>query len=324
MHRYQRALLAFCTVTALYGISPAMAQQTTDLGEVVVTGSRIKRAQVEGAQPVVTISAQQIQQEGFATVYGVLNSMNQQGSVEADTQWGSHTPNAWPINLRDLGPGRTLQLVNGHRVAHYPLPYGGESNFSNYSNIPSAAVERMDMLTGGSSAIYGSDAVAGVINVILKCDYQGDHVRLRGGTATEGGRDSFDVSWAGGRTGENWSLTYALQATKRDSLSGRDRPRMDDAHDMSYSNWTGQNRLYGFNPFTGMSLIDANTNARLAPPAGTCARLGSEFIDGQRLSYNQNTGALTNAGSYCGVAHDDGDWGLVTGSEDYTASLYGT
>lgn len=131
-------------------VQPASAQQTdadspratSTLDAVSVTGSRIKRAQVEGAQPVVTISAQQIQQEGFATVYDVLNSMNQQGSVEADTQWGSHTPNASPINLRDLGPGRTLLLVNGRRVADYPLPYGGESNFSNYSNIPSAAVER--------------------------------------------------------------------------------------------------------------------------------------------------------------------------------------
>ncbi|MDA4141241.1 TonB-dependent receptor, partial [Xanthomonas hortorum pv. vitians] len=169
---------------------PDQPRATSTLDAVSVTGSRIKRAQVEGAQPVVTISAQQIQQEGFATVYDVLNSMNQQGSVEADTQWGSHTPNASPINLRDLGPGRTLLLVNGHRVADYPLPYGGESNFSNYSNIPSAAVERIEILTGGASAIYGSDAVAGVVNVILKRDYQGDQVRLRGGTATEGGRDS--------------------------------------------------------------------------------------------------------------------------------------
>ncbi|WP_435014297.1 TonB-dependent receptor plug domain-containing protein [Xanthomonas arboricola] len=303
---------------------PEQPRATSTLDAVSVTGSRIKRAQVEGAQPVVTISAQQIQQEGFATVYDVLNSMNQQGSVEADTQWGSHTPNASPINLRDLGPGRTLLLVNGHRVADYPLPYGGESNFSNYSNIPSAAVERIDILTGGASAIYGSDAVAGVVNVILKRDYQGDQVRLRGGTATEGGRDSFDVSWAGGRTGENWSLTYALQATRRDPLSGRDRPEMDDSDDMAYSNWTGQNRRYGFNPFTGLSLVDANTNERLAPPAGTCARFGGEFIDGQRLSYNQNTGVVTNAGDYCGVARDYGDWGLVTGSEDYSAYLYGT
>ncbi|MEE7558637.1 TonB-dependent receptor [Xanthomonas sp. Kuri4-2] len=302
----------------------ATARTTTELDAVSVTGSRIKRAQVEGAQPVVAITAQQIQQEGFSTVYDVLASMNQQGSVEADTQWGSHTPNASPINLRDLGPGRTLLLVNGHRVADYPLPYGGESNFSNYSNIPSSAVERIEILTGGASAIYGSDAVAGVINIILKRDFQGDEVRLRGGTATEGGRDSFDFSWAGGRTGQDWSLTYALQASRRDPLTGRDRPQMDDQEDMAYSNWTAQNRRYGFNPFTGLSLVDSNTSERLAPPAGTCQRFGGEFIDAQRLSYDQNSGVLGNAGSYCGMAHDYSDWVLVSGSEDYSGYLYGT
>ncbi len=299
-------------------------RKATELDAVTVTGSRIKRAQTESAQPVLTISAQQIQQEGFATVYDVLASMNQQGSVEADTQWGSHTPNASPVNLRDLGPGRTLLLVNGHRVADYPLPYGGESNFSNYSNIPSAAVERIEILTGGASAIYGSDAVAGVINVILKRDYQGDEIRLRGGTATEGGRNSFDLSWAGGRTGENWSLTYALQATQREPLTGRDRPEMDDQDDMAYSNWTAQNRKYGFNPYSGLALTDADTSERLAMPAGTCARFGGEFIDAQRLSYDQNSDTLSNAGSYCGMAKDYSDWLLVSGGEDYSGYLYGT
>lgn len=296
----------------------------TELDAVTVTGSRIKRSEVEGAQPVLTISAVQIQQQGFATVYDALASMNQQGSVEADTQWGSHTPNASPINLRDLGPGRTLLLVNGHRVADYPLPYGGESNFANYSNIPSAAVERIEILTGGASAIYGSDAVAGVINVILKRDYQGDQIRMRGGVATEGGRDAFDVSWTGGRTGDNWSVTYALQGTRRDPLTGRDRPQMDDQDDMAYSNWTAQNRKYGFNAYTGLSLVDSNTSERLSMPSGTCERFGGEFINAQRLSYDQNSDTLTNYGNYCGMAHDYQDWLLSSGGENYSGYLYGT
>jgi outer membrane receptor protein involved in Fe transport len=308
------------TTTAAADAAPA----ATDLDAVSVTGSRIKRSQVEGAQPVLTIGAQQIQQEGFQTVYDMLSTLNQQGSVEADTQWGSHTPNASPINLRDLGPGRTLLLVNGHRVADYPLPYGGESNFSNYSNIPTAAVERIEILTGGASAIYGSDAIAGVINIILKQNYQGDQVRLRGGTSTEGGRDSFDLSWAGGRTGSNWSLTYALQATRRDALSGRDRPGMDDQDDMAYSNWTAQNRRYGFNPYTGLALVDASTSERITPPSGACGNFGGEFIDAQRLSYDENSGVLTDLGGYCGMRRDYSDWTLVSGSADYSGYLYGT
>ncbi|WP_295912929.1 TonB-dependent receptor [uncultured Xanthomonas sp.] len=326
--------LAFGIVLALYGASDARAQDadtaapkaaaTTDLGQVVVTGSRIKRSEVEGAEPVLTISAQQIQQEGFLTVYDVLSTLNQQGSVEADTKYGSHTPNASPVSLRDLGPGRTLLLVNGHRVADYPQPYAGESNFANYANIPSAAVERIEILTGGASAIYGSDAVAGVINVILKQGYEGNQVRLRGGTATAGGRDVVDLSWVGGRSGDKWNLTYALQWTRRDPLSVGERPKMDDQDDESYSNWTAQARKYGFNPFTGLSLVDAGNNTRLAPPSGTCARFGGQFVDAQRLSYDYNSDTVRNLGGYCGMAHDYADWLAASGGDSGSAYLYGT
>ncbi|WP_045769576.1 TonB-dependent receptor plug domain-containing protein [Xanthomonas albilineans] len=330
MHIRSFTTLAFGIVLALYAAPDARAQSAspdadaTDLGQVVVTGSRIKRAEVEGVEPVVVISAQQIQQEGFLTVYDVLKTLNQQGSVEADTKYGSHTPNAAPINLRDLGPGRTLLLVNGHRVADYPQPYAGESNFANFANIPSAAVERIEILTGGASAIYGSDAVAGVINVILKKGYTGNQLRVRGGTATEGGRDVFDLSWVGGHGGDKWNLTYALQWTRRDPLSVGERPKMDSQNDESYSNWTAQARKYGFNPFTGLSLIDADSNQRLAPPSGTCARFGGQFIDAQRLSYDYNSDTVRNRGRYCGMAHDYADWLAAKGGDNGSAYLYGT
>ncbi len=228
------------------------------------------------------------------------------------------------MSLRDLGPGRTLLLVNGHRVADYPQPYAGESNFANYANIPSAAVERIEILTGGASAIYGSDAVAGVINVILKQGYEGNQVRLRGGTATAGGRDVVDLSWVGGRSGDKWNLTYALQWTRRDPLSVGERPKMDDQDDESYSNWTAQARKYGFNPFTGLSLVDAGDNTRLAPPSGTCARFGGQFIDAQRLSYDYNSDTVRNLGGYCGMAHDYADWLAASGGDSGSAYLYGT
>lgn len=118
------------------------------------------------------------------------------------------------------------------------------------------------MLTGGASAIYGSDAIAGVVNVILKQNYSGDQFRMRGGTSTEGGRDTADVSWAGGRTGDNWSVTYALQYTSRDPLFGRDRPQMDDASDAPYSAWTTEQRRVGFRPSSGIALIDNATGTR--------------------------------------------------------------
>lgn len=187
----RRHLLSQALILALLPLA-ANAQQassssTKDLDAVTVTGSRIKRAAVEGPAPVNVITAQQIQKEGFVSVYDALKTLTEAtGTVEAASQWGSHTPNASGLNLRGMGPNRSLLLVNGRRVADYPLPYGGETNFSNYGNIPAAAVERIEVLTGGASAIYGSDAIAGVVNVILKTNYDGDEVRVRGGTSTEG------------------------------------------------------------------------------------------------------------------------------------------
>lgn len=129
----------------------ALAQQADpqQLDAVTVTGSRIKRVQAEGPAPVQIIGSEEIRAQGFTTVYDMLGTLNQAiGTVEADVSWGSHTPNASPLNLRNLGPNRSLLLVNGRRVADYPLPYNGQSNVSNYSNIPAAAVDRVEVLTG--------------------------------------------------------------------------------------------------------------------------------------------------------------------------------
>ncbi|KAF1017324.1 MAG: Colicin I receptor [Stenotrophomonas maltophilia] len=271
------------------------------------------------------ITAAQIQKEGFVTVYDMLTTLTEAtGTVEAPSQWGSHTPNASGLNLRGMGPNRTLLLVNARRVADYPLPYGGETNFSNYSNIPAAAVERIEVLTGGASAIYGSDAIAGVVNVILKTHYDGDQVRVRGGTSTEGGRDTWDLSWAGGKTGDRWSVTYALQYNKRDPLFGRDRPAMDDADDAPPSSWNMEQRKVGFRPTTGLALVDNSTGRRLAPPSGTCEKFNGEYYTADRRVYNYGTNTISNTGQLCGMSADYANWMLTGGSENISGNLYGT
>ncbi|KRD34168.1 hypothetical protein ASE35_10560 [Lysobacter sp. Root916] len=323
------ALALFAPLAAQAQDAPqgtAAQDQVTEVEKITVTGSRIKRTQIEGPAPVTVMTAEQIKAEGFVTVHDALSTLNEAiGTVEADVQWGSHTPNASPLNLRNMGPNRSLLLVNGRRVADYPLPYGGQSNFANYSNIPAAAVERIEVLTGGASAIYGSDAIAGVINVILKKNYSGDEVRVRGGTSTEGGRDTWDLSWAGGKTGEQWSVSYALQWTKRDPLFGRDRPEMDDSDDAAPSSWNTEQRKVGFRPFTGLALLDAgNGNRRLAPPPGACEQFRGEYYRADRLVYNYNTNTVSNTGQLCGKSADFGDWLLRSGSEDWSAYAHAT
>ncbi|RPE74838.1 TonB-dependent receptor domain-containing protein [Vulcaniibacterium tengchongense] len=319
------ALLAPLAQAQDTSAGPANDDPVTQVDTVTVTGSRIRRTEIEGPAPVQILTAEQIKAEGFVTVHDALSTLTEAiGTVEADVSWGSHTPNASPLNLRNMGPNRSLLLVNGRRVADYPLPYGGQSNFANYANIPAAAVERIEVLTGGASAIYGSDAIAGVINVILKQNYDGDQVRVRGGTSTEGGRDTWDLSWAGGKTGDRWSLTYALQWTKRDPLFGRDRPEMDDADDAPYSSWNPEQRKVGFRPTNGLSLIDLGTGERLAPPAGACERFRGEYYRADRLTYNYDTDTIRNTGQLCGMSADYANWLLASGSESWSGYLHGT
>ncbi len=329
--RFRRNALTSALLLAIVPALSATAQETSTTGStqqldtVTVTGSRIKRAEVEGPAPVNILTADQIKKEGFVTVYDVLTTLTEAtGTVEADSTWGSHTPNASGLNLRGMGPNRTLLLVNGRRVADYPLPYEGQTNFSNYSNIPAAAVERVEVLTGGASAIYGSDAIAGVVNVILKQNYDGDEFRIRGGSSTEGGRDTWDLSWAGGKTGQNWSVTYALQYNKRDPLFGRDRPEMDDASDAPYSSWNMEQRRVGFRPTVGLALINAGTGTRLAPPAGACEQFNGEYYRADRLTYNYNTNTINNTGSLCGMSADYANWLLTSGAENVSGNLYAT
>ncbi|MDQ3289318.1 MAG: TonB-dependent receptor [Pseudomonadota bacterium] len=234
-------------------------QAATDIDTVVVTGSRIKRTEIEGPAPVIVITAADLERQGFTTVAEALNTLTQiSGSVQNELTQNGFTPNASVIDLRGLGPGRSLVLINGRRAADYPLPYNGQSNIINLNSIPSAAVERIEVLSGGASAIYGSDAVSGVVNIILKTNYEGDEVKLRAGTTTRGGGDSGDIQWVGGKTGSNWSLTYAFEVLEREEIfasqrdfmdSYRDDPSVDPANATAVIGLRLRNRLIG----TGLS-----------------------------------------------------------------------
>ena len=105
-----------------------------DLGRVSVTGSRIKRTDIEGATPLITITKDDIRAQGFQTVFDAVSNLTQNtGSVNGENFQAGFNGSLQPINLRDFGPGRTLVLVNGKRTADYPFPYNGESASFNYA-----------------------------------------------------------------------------------------------------------------------------------------------------------------------------------------------
>ncbi|MGH8026502.1 MAG: TonB-dependent receptor plug domain-containing protein, partial [Pseudoxanthomonas sp.] len=305
--------------------TPATTEEAVNLDKVVVTGSRISRSQIEGPSPVTVLSTAQIEKEGFVTVNDALKTITQNfGSVQNElNSAGGFTPNGSVVNLRGLGPGRTLLLVNGRRAADYPFPYNGQSNFQNFGNIPTAAVERIEILSGGASAIYGSDAVAGVVNVILKTNYEGDELKLRTGTLTTGGGDFADFQWVGGKTGDNWSVTYALEKFNDETVYAYQRDFMDSRRDNPLPDVT--NTLPA-QPVSTLRIARSagGANSYFTPPAGTCERFGGEYVTHTFRSVNANTGVVTTLGTTCGYWDDVGYQSIANGNDDWAGYLYGT
>ncbi|MGW8127820.1 MAG: TonB-dependent receptor plug domain-containing protein [Stenotrophomonas sp.] len=297
----------------------AQPAETQELSTVQVTGSRIKRAEVEGPSPVMVISAQQIENEGHATVFEALESLVMAGGAVETELSGGFSANAHPLNLRGLGPGRSLLLIDGRRAADYPFPYGGRSNFQNFGNIPSGAVERIEVLAGGASAIYGADAVSGVVNVVLKRNYEGDVFKLRGGTSTMGGRDRADLQWTGGRRGDDWSVTYALQYYEQELLYGFQRSDWDRRR-----NPAADPRI-GAEPSAMLRIRRGGTsssNPLIALPEGTCQKWGGEFID---WTYRRISGGnVQTLGDACGSWNDERYVHLSKGKEEAAAYVFGT
>src|SRR5690349_17296474 len=128
--------------------------------EVVVTGSRIPRSATQPGANVTSISASDLEAQGFRNVFDALSQQTQNTGFTQGADFGNtFTPAANAISLRGLGPNHTLVLFNGRRIADYPIAYDGSVNFVDLASVSSAAIDRIEILNGGASAIYGSDAI---------------------------------------------------------------------------------------------------------------------------------------------------------------------
>ncbi|MEW6992486.1 TonB-dependent receptor [Colwelliaceae bacterium 6441] len=212
--------------------SQAEIVEDEEVERVIVTGSRIKRTELEGSVNVMSITSDDMVKSGFSTVYDALSNITAAtGAILGEVETGSYTPGAKELNLRGLGPEYTLVLVNGKRLAYYPMPYGGQTNFVNLDMIPTAMVERIDIQTGGASAIYGSDAMAGVINIVTKKGIDGNHIEVRAGVDTYGSNRNKSINLVGGYSEGNFTLDYALEFKGNDGLHSGDRPYHDSVWD---------------------------------------------------------------------------------------------
>lgn len=210
--------------------APEAAEAIAQLDEVVVTGTLL-RSSGDLASPVVVLDRDALDRRGFGTVAEALADLpqNYAGSATPVVQLagsdrgGSNSVYATGVNLRGLGPASTLVLVNGRRLAGT----GFRGEFADVSALPSAAVDRVDVLLDGASALYGADAVAGVVNVIMRRSFEGQESRMRV-AAAEGGAEDIMASHLAGRAWSSGSayLSYEYQTTN--ALSSLDRPYTAD------------------------------------------------------------------------------------------------
>ena len=166
---------------------------TAETERIIVTGSNIPTAQEVGANPVLNISRDLINKSGERTAEALIKDlpMANGGGVPISNNGTGFTPGATAVSLRGLGPQATLLLIDGRRVAPYPIGNGGTSSFFDLRSIPEAAIESIEVLKDGASTTYGADAVAGVVNIKLRHDYKGVQAQVAYGNTLD--KDSGEV-----------------------------------------------------------------------------------------------------------------------------------
>ncbi len=278
-----RALsMAFGATALTIGMSsPVLAQsQAESMQSVVVTGSMISRANKETPSPVQVLTADDLVKSGFTTIADVLQNVtsNGQGAL-AQGFAGAFAGGASGVSLRGMSVGATLVLIDGHRMAPYPVGDDAQRQFVDISSIPFDMVERVEILKDGASAIYGSDAIAGVVNVILKKSIIGTTASAEMGSTQHGGgatRHASISSGFGDLMKDGYNVFGGIEVRHADAIKVADR----DSFDWANGDWTSRG---GVNRNPGVpNVVNAGRVATNTP-----------------FFYNQNgTGGATNPANF--------------------------
>ncbi len=228
--------MALCLGLGCALTTPAVFAQddsVEELGKVQVTGSRIRQSQIEGIEPTQTISREDIDRSGLTSVGDILQQLTQSGSA-LNTRFNSSGNFGFPSNgggigagatqvdMRHLDPGRVLVLVDGLRwVAGSSA--SGVSNAVDMNTIPVGIIERIDILKDGASAIYGADAIAGVVNIITKKSMQGVEIRAYAGAFDEGDGETGSIDLTFGTQTDKIDLIFNVGYTDQKEVSAADR-----------------------------------------------------------------------------------------------------
>lgn len=200
------------------------AKKAKRLQEVTVTGSLIPSSQIETAQPIITITADQLKARGFATVAEALQQSSfATGAVQNAQDTNSFTPGAQTLSLFGLSVGFTKFLVDGRPLGNFPALYNGTDTFNSLSGIPVDMVDHIDILPGGQSSLYGSDAIAGVINIVLKKHLDAPVLDVRYGWDQDGGGANNRISLADSFTFGKFNSLIGIQFSNVQPIYRKDR-----------------------------------------------------------------------------------------------------
>jgi len=303
---------------------PAPAQEAAPkpVPRVEITGSNIRRSEAETASSVITVNRADIERSGKATVAELLQTLavDNQGSVPT-TFGNGFAAGASGISLRGLGAASTLVLLNGRRMAPYGLADDGQKQFTDLNVIPTDAVERIEVLKDGASAIYGSDAIAGVVNIILRRDFQGNTVRYSRGFSEEWDGKRTNIAFTkgiGSLDADRYNFLFSLEYKKFDEIWYRDRSDRD---------WIGRNDLRNWGYSADQTL--GGTGAILAGTGTAGSAINGNVRNPADPTNYYNRGNLlapgftrTFPGAACSnfTSHPQGDPGggcLIDGSLQY-------
>jgi len=287
-------------------LSQASAQPTpaaaadNEIAEVVVTGSMLRRTDAETESPVTVLTAQDIQRSGLTTIADVVRTVSADNSGTLPTAFGAgFAAGASGVALRGLTVNSTLVLIDGRRVAPYAVADDGQRSFVDLNTIPLDSVERVEVLKDGASSIYGADAIAGVVNVILKKQYQGAEVYAEVGKGQHpgGGTERFTASFGKGDLATdrfNAYLNLEYQGDSRILVS--DRPFPFNNNDLTSIGGKSAN-AGAPGSFTGTTTAIV-APATLAPGAPTPGILNTTLAGAYRpLGSGQCTGQANIAAS---------------------------
>ena len=275
----------------------AQAQEATNLDRISVTGSRIRSVDLETQQPVLTLSRETIQQTGRTNVAEVLQQIATNGAA-INTQFNNGGDGSAGVDLRNLGSSRTLVLVNGRRWVQ------ALDGTVDLNTIPTAIVERIEVLKDGASSIYGSDAIAGVVNIITRDNFNGGEAHAYYGQFSKGDgqREAFDLTL--GSSNDRSSLVFGASYVKEKAVMASARKiSRDPVYGRGNLDYSGQTASGGFWDLTidGNPTDDIDTWNDLAGDEATADRIGIDrFVvnDGAAGNNLGNYHSFSSADAY--------------------------